>query len=122
MTDKILFRQANINDLSAIISLLLEDDLGNIRETTAQQHNAKYSQAFNKIMQDPNQYLTVTTKDNKIIGTLHLTIIPPLTFIGSIRAQIEAVRVDKKYRNQKIGQFMIEQAIKHAKTHDASIL
>ncbi len=39
----------------------------------------------------------------EIIATCHLTIMPSLTFIGSTRMQIEAVRVCAKRRGQTLG-------------------
>ncbi len=36
--------------------------------------------------------------------------------------QIEAVRVSGKYRGQKIGNWMFDQAISYAKEHDVSII
>ena len=35
--------------------------------------------------------------------------------------QIEAVRVDERYRGQKIGEWMIQQAISYGKSNGASI-
>jgi ribosomal protein S18 acetylase RimI-like enzyme len=63
----------------------------------------------------------VVENGDEIIGTCHLTIMPSLTFIGSTRMQIEAVRVAGKYRGQKIGSWMFDQAISYAKENDVSI-
>lgn len=57
-----------------------------------------------------------------IIGACHLTIMPSLTFIGSTRMQIEAVRVIQKYRGQKIGEWMMQEAIEYGKSKGASII
>ncbi len=59
---------------------------------------------------------------DEIIGTCHFTIIPSLTFVGSTRIQIEAVRVLGKYRDQKIGSWMFDQAISYAKDMGVSII
>jgi ribosomal protein S18 acetylase RimI-like enzyme len=64
----------------------------------------------------------VVENGDEIIGTCHLTIIPSLTFVGSTRMQIEAVRVLGKYRDQKIGSWMFDQAISYAKDMDVSII
>lgn len=64
----------------------------------------------------------VVESGDEIIGTCHLTIMPSLTFIGSTHMQIEAVRVARKYRGQKIGSWMFDQAISYAKEHDVSII
>lgn len=118
----ILHRKAKITDLPRIIELLLEDELGATRESKSSELDGNYLKAFHKIDSDPNQYLMVVENGNKIIGTCHLTIMPSLTFIGSTRMQIEAVRVASKYRGQKVGAWMFEQAMTYAKEKDAYII
>jgi N-acetylglutamate synthase-like GNAT family acetyltransferase len=115
-------RKATLADLPRLIELLLEDELGQMRESKSTTLDEKYIKAFHKIDSDPNQYLMVACNGNEIIGTCHLTIMPSLTFIGSTRMQIEAVRVADKYRGQKIGSWMLTQAILYAKEHDVSII
>jgi GNAT superfamily N-acetyltransferase len=115
-------RKARITDLSRIIELLLEDELGKTRESKLDLADEKYIRAFHKINSDSNQYLMIVETDDKIIGTCHLTIMPSLTFIGSTRMQIEAVRVADIYRRQKIGSWMFEQAILYAKDRECSII
>jgi N-acetylglutamate synthase-like GNAT family acetyltransferase len=115
-------RKARIADLPHIIELLLEDELGASRESKSSELDENYIKAFHKIDSDPNQYLMVLENDNEIIGTCHLTLMPSLTFIGSTRMQIEAVRVSNKYRSQQIGTWMFDQAISYAKAMDVSII
>ena len=115
-------RKARIADLPRLIELLLEDELGASRESKSAAVHENYIKAFHKIDSDPNQYLMVVENGDEIIGTCHLTIMPSLTFIGSTRMQIEAVRVAGKYRGQKIGNWMFDQAISYAKEHDVSII
>ena len=115
-------RKAILNDLPRLIELLLEDELGSTRESKSSAVHENYIKAFHKIDSDPNQYLMVVENDDEIIGTCHLTIMPSLTFIGSTRMQIEAVRVAGKYRRQKIGSWMFNQAISYAKENDVSIV
>ena len=115
-------RKAILNDLPRLIALLLEDELGSARESKSPELDENYIKAFHKIDSDPNQYLMVIENGDEIIGTCHLTIMPSLTFIGSTRMQIEAVRVAGKYREQKIGSWMFDQAISYAKEHDVSII
>lgn len=56
------------------------------------------------------------------MGTRHLTIMPSLTFTGSTRMQIEAVRVAAKLRGKKIGEWMMRAALEHAKAHDVRLV
>ena len=119
---KLKTRRATIDDLSSIVNLLVEDELGAQREKTSDQLDQRYIDAFALIDSDPNQYLIVVELEDKIIATFHLTIMPSLTFTGSTRMQIEAVRVSEKLRGHKIGEWMIAQAIEYAKSRNASII
>jgi N-acetylglutamate synthase-like GNAT family acetyltransferase len=122
MFDTLKVRKATIDDLPKIIKLLLEDDLGKTRESDDIEINQRYLKAFHKIECDVNQYLMIIEDSVEIIATSHLTIMPSLTFMGSTRMQIEAVRVIEKYRGQKIGSFMFEQAFLYAKNNDVDII
>ena len=114
-------RKAKIDDLKAIVALLADDKLGHTREKSSNDFDKAYVDAFHKINSDPNQYLMVLEWNKKIIGTCHLTLIPSLTFTGSTRMQIEAVRVHSDARGQNIGQQMIELAINWGKEQGAKI-
>lgn len=113
-------RKAALNDIKSIVELLLEDEFGQSRESSTVLE--PYINAFHEIDKDPNQYLMVVEKDDEIIATCHLTIMPSLTFTGSTRMQIEAVRTRAALRGQKIGGWMIEQAISYGKARGASII
>lgn len=115
-------RKATIEDLPFIIALLVEDDLGQYRESTGENIERRYLDAFHQINADPNQYLMVVIAKEEIVGTCHLTIMPSLTFTGSTRMQIEAVRVSVNHRNQQIGEWMMVQAVAFAKSKEVSII
>ena len=120
--NNLTLRKANIADLPRLIELLLEDELGATRESKSAELDERYIKAFHKIDSDPNQYLMVVKNDDEIIGTCHLTIMPSLTFIGSTRMNVEAVRVAGKYRGKHIGSWMLNQAVHFANKHDVSII
>jgi GNAT superfamily N-acetyltransferase len=122
MIQKFSYRKATLADLKTIIALLIEDDLGQAREELNNELDSRYLDAFSKIDADPNQYLMVVENSREIVATCHLTIMPSLTFIGSTRLQIEAVRVLEKYRGQQIGQWMIKAAIDYGKSKGATII
>ena len=115
-------RQAQQADLPAIVSLLLQDALGQTREQSGETLNAAYLKAFDAIDADPNQYLMVVEREKKILASCHLSIIPSLTFIGATRLQIEAVRVDQQHRGRGIGTWMINAAIAYGTSKDARII
>ncbi len=119
---KLTQSKATIDDLKDIIDLLLEDELGQTRENASNNLDQKYINAFHKIDTDPNQYLMVVKNKSEVVGTCHLTLMPSLTFMGSTRMQIEAVRVAEKYRGQKIGEWMMAEAINYTKSNGASII
>jgi ribosomal protein S18 acetylase RimI-like enzyme len=115
-------RKATLADLPIIVDLLFEDDLGQTREQQAAELDPRYVKAFQAIDADPNQYLVVVEKNDEIVGTCQLTIMPSLTFTGATRLQIEAVRVAAKYRGQKIGEWMMQVAIAYAKEKGVTII
>jgi hypothetical protein len=98
MTTQLTQRKATIHDLRSIIHLLLDDRLGKTREQLDTTIDKRYIEAFQRIDADPNQYLMIVNMGNDIVGTCHLTIMPSLTFTGSTRMQIEAVRVSPYVR------------------------
>jgi N-acetylglutamate synthase-like GNAT family acetyltransferase len=118
----LLYRKATICDLRRIVALLLEDELGQTRESKEEELDKSYIHAFHKINSDQNQYLMVVENESEIIATCHLTIMPSLTFVGSTRMQIEAVRVSEKYRGLKIGEWMFSQIVEYAKINSVTIL
>jgi GNAT superfamily N-acetyltransferase len=130
----LIHRRAKLDDLKEIVSLLADDKLGRTREQASSEVAESYLDAFAKINGDPNQYLMVIENDGEVIGTCHLTLMPSLTFSGSTRLQIEAVRVNSSIRGQNtcrseapqerrgIGQQMIEFAINWGFDHGATII
>lgn len=117
------FRKAKAEDLTAIIELLADDDLGETRENFKTPLPKPYIEAFENISGDNNQELiAVENEYSEIIGTLQLTFIQYLTYQGGVRAQIEAVRIRKDHRGKGLGKAMFEWAIKRAKERKAHLL
>ncbi|MDD7884566.1 GNAT family N-acetyltransferase [Flavivirga sp. 57AJ16] len=117
------FRKATREDVLPIIEMLVDDELGKQREYFQGSLAPEYIEAFNKINSDENQELMVVEDVNsEIVGTLQLTFIQYLTYRGSIRAQIEAVRIKKDKRGLGIGKEMFEWAIKRSKERKAHLL
>ena len=98
------FRKATENDVSVIVEMIADDNLGKKRENFQIPLPSEYLKAFEKINSDENQELIVVeNEDLEIIGTLQLSFIQYLTYLGGIRAQIEAVRIRKDKRGLEIG-------------------
>lgn len=113
----ISFRKAQHADVTSIIRLLAEDDLGRGRERHEEPLPDSYYAAFAEINRDTNHELIVAEQNGEMVGTLHLMFLPSLSYQGGTRAQIESVRVDKRIRNQGVGQQMMKYAIERARAH-----
>ena len=117
------FRKATRNDVSKIVEMIADDELGKTRENYQTPLPIEYLNAFENITADQNQELIVVENENaEIIGTLQLSFIQYLTYRGGIRAQIEAVRIRKEMRGKGIGKAMIEWAINRANERNAHLL
>ena len=117
------FRKATKNDISTIVEMIADDELGKTRENFQKPLPKEYLTAFEKINSDKNQELIVVENENsEIIGVLQLSFIQYLTYQGGIRAQIEAVRIRKDKRGIGIGKKMFEWAINRAKERNAHLL
>lgn len=104
-------RDAEKEDVSAIIHLLAHDDLGKNRESEKTVDDAVYRQAFDEIDDDPKNRLIVADLDGDVIGCMQITVIPHMTFCGGKRLQIEGVRVHHAFRSKEIGRQMMDFAI-----------
>ena len=122
LNSEIIYRKANSQDLEEIINLLIDDDLGKLRQKSFEDNIEKYTDVFEKINNDSNQYIVIVELDNKIMGTCHLTFMQSLTFNGSLRMNIEAVRVKKDFRDLGIGKLMIKKSIEIAKENGVKII
>ena len=114
------FRKAASADIAEIVRMLANDPLGALREDL--RHPKKYEQAFEIIARDDNQELIVVEEQGEIIGTFQLTYIQYLTHQGSIRAQIESVRIRDDHRRKGIGEKMFRWAIARAREKGAHLL
>jgi GNAT superfamily N-acetyltransferase len=116
------FRRAIFSDLPAIVRLLADDELGSQSEKYQEPLPAAYFAAFEQIDTDPNHELIVVENDGEVIGTLQLIFLPSISFQGGLRAQVESVRVDKRFQNRKIGSQLMEHAIQVAKARSAHVM
>jgi len=114
-------RKAKKEDLHNIIQMLANDPLGALREDV--RHSKKYEKAFDIIDTDSNQALMVVEDEKgKLIGTFQLTLIQYLTHQGSIRVQVESVRVSEELRGRGIGEKIFYWIIDYAKEKGAHLL
>ena len=118
----ILFRQAGPADLPPIVRMLADDELGSQRERVKNPLPESYYSAFEQINNDPNHELIVAELNGEVIGTLHLMFLPSVSFQGGLRAQIESVRVEKKFQSQGIGSEMMKWAMERARQRGAYVV
>lgn len=113
------FREATVQDVPAVVDLLLDDHLGGAREL---QELGQYEQAFQRMQAEAANHLIVGQHNRRVIATYQLTFIQGLSLRAARRAQIESVRVASDLRGQGIGAAMMEDAIERAKTAGCSLI
>lgn len=127
----LIFRQAQLEDLSEIVRMLADDFLGATREKYEDPLPESYVKAFEEInvsetnelivvLSEPGAPSVAATGSNSltVVGTMQLTFIPGISMQGAKRLLIEAVRVDAGYRGRGIGKKMMEWAIERARAED----
>jgi len=119
----ITIRDAEEDDLPAIVALLADDPLGATREAPGEPLDPSYVRAFTPLRaQAGNTVLVATGADGTIAGCLQLTMIPGLARKGMTRAQIEGVRVAAAMRGRKIGEALMDEALARARAHDCGLV
>ncbi|MDH2388233.1 GNAT family N-acetyltransferase [Streptomyces sp. HNM0663] len=113
-------RPASVDDVPTIVAMLADDPLGAQRESP--DDLTPYLVALERLAQDPLQHQIVAVRDNRVIGTLQLTIIPGLSRKGATRALIEGVRVHSEERGSGLGAQLIEWAIAESRRQDCQLV
>ncbi|MER6520533.1 GNAT family N-acetyltransferase [Streptomyces sp. NPDC060334] len=119
-TTELAIRTATEADLPAIVAMLADDPLGATRESP--DDLAPYVRAFKHINDDPNQRLMVAVREDRVVGTLQLTIVPGLSRKGASRSIIEGVRVHADERGSGLGTRFIEWAIEQSRLENCQLV
>lgn len=119
---RIAIRPARAEDLSLIVALLAQDDLGAQRETLTDPLPRSYHAAFAAIDRDPAHLLVVAEADGRVVGTLQVSFLQYLTYGGGLRAQIEAVRVAQQFRGSGLGRTLVGWAVDEARRRRAHVV
>ena len=106
-------RAAVTDDVPAIVGMLADDPLGVRRESP--DDLTPYLAALERLSADPNQHLVVAVREDRVVGTLQLTIVPGLSRRGATRSIIEGVRVHADERGSGLGTRLIEWAIEESR-------
>lgn len=118
------FRPAQRSDVPAIVRLLADDELGATRELATEPLPQRYYAAFAAIKRDVSNELIVVEAAGTahIIDTLQLTFIPSLTYRGGTRAQIEAVRIDRRFRGHGVGRALFAWALARSRERGCQLV
>jgi len=116
------FRPATVSDLSAIVAMLADDELGRQREDSSVPLNRIYLDSFAAIDSDPNQLLAIVENDGVLLGCLQITFIPGLSRLGMWRGQIESVRIATGHRGEGLGRKMFEWAISECRSRGCGLV
>ena len=118
--DDVVIRRATEADLAAVVALLADDALGAGRESPEDLN--PYRRAFDMIDADDHELLVVADRAGRIVGTLQLSLLPGLSRRGSLRAQIEGVRVASGERGNALGIRLMGWAIDRAREQDCRLV
>jgi len=117
---ELILRDATAKDLPAILAMLANDTIPPDRE--AEPGDPRYLAAFEAIDADPNQRLIAAELDGRVVGTMQLSFLPGLSFRGSWRGLIEAVRIAGDLRGQRLGEQMIRWAVEQCRARDCKLV
>lgn len=114
-------RPAHRTDVPAILALIVADQIGAARESDVD--HPGYLAAFEAIDADPGELLVVIVDDaDAVCGSFQLSLLPGLARRGSLRCQIEAVRVAASLRGSGIGAAAMRWAIEWARGQGCSLV
>ena len=122
MMDGIAIERASLKDLSGIVALLADDELGQSREIMSEPLAPAYLSAFDAITADPNQFLGVALRGKDVVGCFQLSFIPGLSRLGLWRGQIESVRVVSDLRGSGLGTVMFKWAIERCRERGCGLV
>ncbi|MFJ8882231.1 GNAT family N-acetyltransferase [Streptomyces sp. NPDC102402] len=113
-------RPAALTDIPAVVAMLADDPLGAQRESPDDLD--PYHAAFHRLAEDPHQHLVVAVHEERVVGTLQLTIIPGLSRRGATRSVIEGVRVHADERGSGLGTQLIQWAVDESRRQDCQLV
>ncbi|MBW4721366.1 GNAT family N-acetyltransferase [Saccharothrix obliqua] len=113
-------RRATEADLPAILALLADDQLGATRESP--DDLAPYRAAFAAIDADASELLVVAERGGEVVGTLQVSFLPGLSRKGSLRAQVEGVRVARGVRGEGLGETMMRWVLDEARSRGCTLV
>ncbi|MEV7058131.1 GNAT family N-acetyltransferase [Streptomyces microflavus] len=107
-------------DLDAVVAMLADDPLGAQRESP--DDLTPYRAALRRLADDPNQHVVVAVREDRVVGTLQLTVVPGLSRQGATRSIIEAVRIHADERGSGLGTQLIQWAVDESRRQDCQLV
>ncbi len=118
----VMFRQATIDDLPALVMLFADDSVGGHGDTTDPEALPLYQSAFAAIEASPNDLLFVGVLTDEVVATAQVTFITSLTGRGTKRMVIEAVQTRADMRGKGIGAKLIQHCLDVARERDIALV
>ncbi len=116
------FRNAVQDDLQDIVKLLADDELGATRECDEDPLPPAYRAAFAAMERQGGNAIVLAIENGEVIGCLQLTFIPGIARMGMTRAQIEGVRIHRRYRSRGVGEALLRHAIGRAREYGCGLV
>lgn len=113
-------RPATPDDLAAVVAMLADDPLGAQRESP--DDLTPYREALQRLADDPNQHVVVAVREERVVGTLQLTIVPGLSRRGATRSIIEGVRIHGDERGSGLGTQLIQWAVDESRRQNCQLV
>ena len=118
-----VYRKATKEDLPAIIEMIANDALGQLRERFEDPLPKEYYSAFERINTDKNQELIVIeNSEGEVVATFQLSFLQYLTYVGGIRCLVENVHVREDQTGKGIGKQMFQWIIERAKEKNVHLI
>lgn len=118
-----VYRKATKEDLPAIIEMIANDALGQLRERFEDPLPKEYYSAFERINTDKNQELIVIeNSEGEVVATFQLSFLQYLTYLGGIRCLVENVHVREDQTGKGIGKQMFQWIIERAKEKNVHLI
>jgi len=105
---RLAIRPAIEADLPRVLELLEQMDRGMYPEREDASQVVRLS-VFRQIAADPRQHLLVAEADGRIVGTVHLVVIPHLSRSCKPSGLVEGMVVDEAYRRKGVGAALLSE-------------
>jgi GNAT superfamily N-acetyltransferase len=105
---KLAVRAATEADLPRLLELLDQID-DSMYPTRREAGEAARLSMFRQIAADPRQHLLVAAADGRIVGTVHLVVIPHFSRTCKPSGLLESMVVDEAYRRRGVGAALLRE-------------